>query len=311
MPATTAQARQAMNADAHGCWHWPERFDFFETTRLLRTGRNDPTVRRMADGLWRSVRTTQGAASVRLVVIPGHSVSAAAWGPGAGAAIAAVPSWLGLNRPPPDLPAHPVTDRLLRDHGGVRLADTGDVFEALVNIVLQQKVTWNEAACNWRRLVEALGETAPGPAGLLLVPSADRLRRTGVDQLVRLGVNRPQAMTLREIAFSADRLQRAAQLPTMEAARWLEHVRGVGPWTSAMTLGLRLGRPEPLVRGDYKLPHAVAWAFAGKARGDDGLMAGLLAPFAGQAFYVVRLLYAARVEAPRRGPKRQIRFGRY
>ena len=62
--------------------------------------------------------------------------------------------------------------------------------------------------------------------------------------------------------------------------------------------------------GDVHFPHTVCWAFANEPRGSDARMAELLAPFAGQAFRVLRLLYAARIEAPRRGPKREPRFGR-
>lgn len=64
-----------------------------------------------------------------------------------------------------------------------------------------------------------------------------------------------------------------------------------------MALGMRLGRPEPLVSGDLHLPHTVSWALAGEPRGSQARMAELLAPFDGVAFYIVRLLYAARIEA--------------
>jgi 3-methyladenine DNA glycosylase/8-oxoguanine DNA glycosylase len=221
-----------------------------------------------------------------------------------------VPGWLGLDEAPWQLPVHPVTDRLLHEHPGVRLTNTGAVFEALVNTVLHQQVTWIEAAHSWRRLVETLGAPAPGPARLYLPPTAAALRRAGVDRIVALGIGHLRARTLCEVAFAASRLQRAAVLPTESALRLLTRVRGVGPWTAAKVLGLRLGRPEPLVFGDIHLPHTVSWALAGEARGSDARMQELLAPFDGQAFRVVRLIHAAGIEAPRRGPKRAVRFGR-
>ncbi|MCB1772677.1 MAG: hypothetical protein KDI88_03610 [Gammaproteobacteria bacterium] len=298
-------------ADAHRTWPWPASpFDFFETTRLLRTGCNDPTVRRQPDGLWRTTQTDAGPATVRLLARPGQEIEALAWGEGAAQAVDRVPAWLGIDRDPPTVPSHPAVDRIRREHAGVRLNDTGDAFEALVNITLQQLVTWNEAAFNWRRLVETFGTTAPGPMPLRLPPTAQSLRRADPDRIAALGIHRQQANTLREIAFAATALQRALRLPTGEAASLLQQVRGVGPWTSAMALGMRLGRPEPLVSGDLHLPHTVSWALAGEPRGSQARMAELLAPFDGVAFYIVRLLYAARIEAPRRRPKRELRFGR-
>ena len=300
-----------MTPDAAQTWAWPARYEFFETTRLLRTGGNDPVVRREPDGLWRTARTEAGPATVRVRVEPEVAVRAEAWGEGAGTALAEVPAWLGLERPPWSLPPHPLTDRLLREHSGLRLNDTGDVFEALLITILQQQVTWEEAVFTWRRLVEELGEPAPGPAaGLRLIPTPRSLRASNEARLVALGIGRQRARTLLEVAFVAKGLQRAAELPSAAAARLLEKARGVGPWTSASVLGMRLGRPEPVLRGDVHFPHTVCWAFAGEPRGSEARMQELLAPFQGHAFQVLRLLYAARIEAPRRGPKREPRFGR-
>lgn len=299
-----------MQADAEHAWPWPPRYEFYETTRLLRTGRNDPTLRREPDGLWRTARLPSGPVTVRIRVAPGERIEARAWGEGAAEAIERVPGWCGFDRPAWSLPAHEVTDRLLRDHPGLRLTDCGDVFESVVNLALQQQVTWNEAAFFWRRLVEAFGTTAPGPAPLRLVPTPRALRAAGVERLMRLGIGRQRAVTLTEAAFSARGLQRAAALPTDQAAGLLQRLPGLGPWTAAMVLGQRLARPEPVVYGDIHLPHTVCWALAGEPRGSEAHMARLLAPFPGQAFQVVRLLFAARIEAPRRGPRHRIRFGR-
>lgn len=299
-----------MNADATHSWEWPAHYDFLETVRSLGTGGKDPTVRLRADGWWRTVRLPEGPATVRLSARPRERIEADAWGRGAEAALRSVPRWLGLDQPPWRLPGHPVTDRLLRERPGIRLNDTGDVFEALLITVLQQLVTWQEAAFVWRRLVERFGEPAPGPAGLRLIPTPRAIRAAGIDRLAGLGMERRKALVLHEVAFAASRLQRAAELPTDQAAALLQNVRGVGPWTSAMVLGARLGRPEPVVCGDVHLPHLVCWALAREPRGSDERMVELLEPFAGHAFRVVRLLSAAGITAPRRAPRREIRFGR-
>jgi len=173
-------------------------------------------------------------------------------------------------------------------------------------VILQQLVTWNEAASSWRRLCEELGEPAPDPAGLGLriAPTPEALRRAGQDRLRSLGVRHQQARALLEAARVAPSLQKVADLSTAEATRRLLSVRGIGPWSAAYLLGLRLGRPEPVLVGDYHLPSTVAWALAGEERATDERMLELLAPFEGHAFRVVRLLYAARITPPRHGPKR-------
>lgn len=290
-----------MTPDATSSWPLPVPYDFAETTRLLRTGPGDPTLRREADGFWRTAHTAQGPVTVRVTV--GADVQASAWGPGATAVMEDVPRWLGLHEPPWDLPAHPVVDRLLRAHRGLRSTDTRDVFEALVNTVLHQLITWEEAANTWRRLCRALGEPAPGPMALQLSPTPRAILAAGTIDLQAAGVGPGQARTLMAIARVAHALRRAADLPTDEADALLRKVRGVGPWTAGMALGARLGRPEPIPLGDFHLPDAIAWALAGEPRATDARMVELLAPFHGQAFRVIRLVSAARIEAPKRGPR--------
>jgi 3-methyladenine DNA glycosylase/8-oxoguanine DNA glycosylase len=214
-----------------------------------------------------------------------------------------VPRWAGLDEPPWALPAHPVVDRLLRAYSGVRLTDTRDVFEALVNTVLQQLVTWEHAAMTWRRLCERHGERAPGPIDMRLAPTPQAIRAAGTMHLQAAGVGLKQARTLVTVAAVAHAIRRAADLPTHEAAELLQKVRGIGPWTASMVLGMRLGRPEPIPVGDFHLPSTIAWALAGEPRATDARMLELLAPFAGQAFRVVRLVWAARIQPPRRGPR--------
>lgn len=288
--------------DASGTWPIAHPYDFFETTRLLRTGTRDPTVRREPDGLWRTAHTLHGPVTVRLRV--GSALQADAWGPGATTVMADVPRWVGLHEPPWDLPSHPRIDRLWRHHRGLRGTNTGDVFEALVTVVLQQLVTWEDAATAWRRLCLQFGERAPGPMDLRLPPTPAAVRAAGAARLHVVGVGFRQARTLMEVARTARALQRAADLPTEQAAELLQRVRGLGPWTAAMVLGGRLGRPDPIPVGDCHLPHTVAWALAGEPRATDERMVELLEPFRGQAFRVVRLLLAARIRAPRRGPRR-------
>jgi 3-methyladenine DNA glycosylase/8-oxoguanine DNA glycosylase len=287
----------------------PAPYDFVETVSSLGSGRYDPTLRLGPDGLWRATNTREGPATVH--VTAGTMLDARAWGPGAAAVMADVPRWVGLHEPAWALPSHPGVDPLMRSHRGLRSTDTRNVFEALVVTVLGQLVTWQEAARFWRRVCESLGEAAPGPVRLRVPPTPRALRAAGPGRVHALGVGLKQARTLMEVAFSAGALQRAADLATDDAMALLLHVHGVGLWTAATTLGDHLGRPEPIPLGDFHLPHIVAWALAGEPRGSDARMVELLAPFAGQAYRVIRLLGAAGVEAPKRGPRRAMHGARH
>ena len=279
-------------------------YAFEETTRLLRTGGNDPTFRRLDDGFISAHRFPTGSASL-CVRRDGDGLLAEAWGPGADEALDRVPRRLGLHEAPWRLPAHPKVDGWLKAQPGLRLTDTQDAYEALINIVPQQLVTWAEAAAGWRKLVEGLGEPAPGPHGLWVPPDPRVLKRAGTPVLQSFGIGAKRARVLIDVASRAHRLQEAVAMPTPEAQRRLQALPGIGPWTASSVLGMRLGRPEPIIEGDYHLPNTVVYAFTGEPRGTEAQMLELLAPFEGHAMRVLRLIHGARIKAPARGPKRE------
>ena len=105
------------------------------------------------------------------------------------------------------------------------------------------------------------------------------------------------------IAGVAHALRRAADMPTPDAAALLQKVRGIGPWTASMVLGLRLGRPSRFRSGTFICRRRSRGPCAGEPRATDARMMELLEPFGDQAFRVVRLVWAAGIEAPRRGPR--------
>ena len=66
-----------------------------------------------------------------------------------------------------------------------------------------------------------------------------------------------------------------------------------GPWTAAIAVARSYGWADAVPLGDYHLPHAVAWALAGQARGSDERMVSLLEPFRGHRWRVLQLIGAA------------------
>ena len=270
-------------------------------------GHHDRTMRVARGEVWRATRTPAGPATLRLRTGSGR-LDAAAWGAGAAWALEQVPELLGEDDDPGELGhAGGLVGELYRRHPGLRIPHTRAVFEALVPVVLEQKVTGREARDGYGRLLNALADPAPGP-GSLLLPLAPEAVTTAPSWLFhRCGVERRRASILGGAARVASRLEETTAMPPAEARARLRAVPGIGPWSSAEIATVALGDADAVPVGDYHIPSAVSWALAGEARGDDARMLELLEPYRGQRARVVRLILAAGIRAPRFGPKLAVR----
>jgi 3-methyladenine DNA glycosylase/8-oxoguanine DNA glycosylase len=285
----------------------PFPLDLDLTLGILRRGPRDRTIRFEGRTVWRATRTPDGAATLRLEQQAG-GLSAAAWGPGAAWALRAVPTLIGLDDDPAAFrPQHPLLDAIHRRHGGLRLGRTGAVFETLLPTVLEQKVPSVEAWAAYARLVETLGEPAPGDAGLMVPPSPTRLTATPYWALHRFGIERRKAEIIRNAASVARHLDAMVGLALPEARWRLLGLPGIGPWSASEIAIVALGDRDSVSLGDYNLPNTVSWALAGEPRGTDERMLGLLEPYRGHRARVLRLLAVAGITAPRFGPRMPLR----
>lgn len=289
------------------CFEPPLPVNLSLTLAPLRLGRFDPTVRLAHNEVWRASRTADGPATLHLRRCNGR-INCRAFGPGATLALKGAPALVGCDD---DLggfdPAHPAVARLHHRLPGLRLGRCGRVGDVLVQTVLTQKVTAAEAMRAWGRMARRYGGSAPGPAGLLLPPDPAALASIPYYELHPLGVERRRAVTVARSCARLDRLEEAAAMSPAEADRRLTALPGLGPWSAAVIRRLAFGDTDAVEPGDYNLPHLVAWNLAGTARGDDGRMLALLAPFAGHRGRVVRLLRAGGSRPPRFGPRRRLR----
>ena len=280
----------------------PRLYDFEETFRFLLVGPRDPTLRRGPGRLVRASRTPSGPVALDLARVA-EGVLAQAWGPGAEWALARVEPMLGLEDSVDGLSAPPGRlATLIRRGRGLRLGRTPFVFDALMAIVLQQRVAFRDAASAHRRLVGALDEAAPGPFDLRLPLLPRHWLALSSEDFRRAQVDGQRAATLRAVARRAGEVDATFGLPRAEARRRLAALPGCGPWTVEMTLGFALGDPDAVPVGDLHLPHLVAWALAGEQAGTDARMLELLEPFRGHRFRLIRLLYAAGITPPARPP---------
>lgn len=294
----------ASPASAHETVYRPRGpLDLRRTVAVLARGPGDPTMVTEGPVIWWAHRTPGGVATLALRQVRG-AVRASAWGPGAEHALAAVPALCGADDDTTgfDATRHPMVEELHRRLPGLRLSRTGQVFDALAQSVLEQKVTSLQAFRGWRHLVLRFGEAAPGPTPrpMHAAPSPAAWARIPSWAWHRAGVEPPQSRALVRAAARGERIEHAALRG--DADRVLQSLPGIGAWTSAETRIRSLGDPDAVSVGDYHLAHEVGFALTGH-RTDDAGMLELLAPWAGQRQRVIRLLRAGGPREPRRGPR--------
>ena len=260
-----------------------------------------------ADQAWRASRTPDGPATAR-VLLRGDEVIVQAWGPGAERELEQAPALLGEEDDRRGFaPQHPLIAELDRRFGGMRLGRSGAVMEALVPVIMEQKVIGLEARAGYSRLLRAVSEPAPGPADLLLPPAPERLAAMPYWAFHPFALERRRAEIVMRVARRAAWLEAGAGLGLALARARLGSIPGVGPWTTAEVAIVALGDADAVSVGDYHIPNMVAWALAGEPRGDDARMLELLEPYRPHRGRVVRLLETAGIVAPRRGPRLPLR----
>lgn len=254
----------------------------------------------------RATRTPHGPATQLLRAL-GNRVEVQAWGPGA--------EWLCERSPVligggddhgafPDVNAD-VSD-WHRRFPGMRVPCTQAVWEILVPVILEQKVTGSEAHQSFGALLRALAEPAPGPfehLGLVLPLDAEVVAGAPSHVFHACGVERKRSDTIRRAASYARRLQEAAELPLAEGRARLGALPGIGAWTVAEVAQTALGDADAVSVGDYHLKNWASWALAGEPRGSDERMLELLEPFRPHRGRVLRLIGAAGIRPPKYGPR--------
>jgi 3-methyladenine DNA glycosylase/8-oxoguanine DNA glycosylase len=284
--------------------------DLGQTLRPLSRGAADPTLVWDGAGVWRTVRTPLGPATLHLSRRRAV-IAATAWGDGAEWAIAAVPELLGGGDDPGDFDVsqNPFLHDSRRRNPGLRLLRTGLVLEAMIPAVFEQKVTGTEARRAWASLVRRHGDPAPGPApdGMRVFPSPRAWRLIPSWEWHTAGVDPQRSRTAIAAASVADGLERTLALGRggMEVLSKLRSVPGVGVWTAAETSQRAHGDPDAVSVGDYHLPAVVGWALIGRPVDDDGMLE-LLAPWAGHRQRVMRLIESSGFAKPRFGPRMTI-----
>ncbi|PZQ42922.1 MAG: 3-methyladenine DNA glycosylase, partial [Phenylobacterium zucineum] len=218
----------------------------------------------------------------------------------------ALPTLLGADDDPSGFePRHRLLAELYRQRPHWRLGRTASVWDALVPVVIEQKVTGQEATFGLRSLLARHGRPAPGPGealGLRAFPAAEEVRRIPSWEWLAMHIDPARSRALVGAARVAASLERVLPADPDGADARLRSLPGIGVWTSAEVRARALGDADAVSFGDYNVPRDVGWALAGVPLDDAGL-AELLEPYRPHRLRVQRLVGMAGISPPRRGPR--------
>lgn len=262
-----------------------------------------PSVEEVVDGVYRrSLRLPHGPAIVELAD-DGEAVRCAlalADSRDLGPAVARCRRLLDLDADPVAVAETLGPDALLGDLvravPGRRSPGAVDGAELAVRAVLGQGITVAAARTLAARLVEAHGTPLPTPHGGVthLFPAAVDLAAVDPASLPGPAVRRAALHDAVE-ALATDELTLDAGADRIEAARRLEAIRGIGPWTAAYVTMRALADPDVFLPGDVALRHAVTRR---GGPGDSRGMAVLATRWRPWRSYAVHHLWASLDAAP-------------
>lgn len=284
-------------------------FQLRTTFRLAAMGSRDLTCRITDDQISQTFVTPEGPAVLSAVVANGVA-DCTLRGDGAEYLAPRMADYFGASDSLAGFAPTGKVERLAKKFAGTKLPRGPVLFHRLVQIVLQQLVSWDDAAATWKSIVRTYGTPVADceqfdldlESELFFAPEPKRLAELGYYDIVACGAIPKQARLILHLAKHANRIERLSAEPP-KLIRFLEQIRGIGPWSIGYLRGFVLGEPDVLITGDYGIPHYVSWLLKGKPRSDDAEMETLLAPYAGHRFRVLHMIMQSGIKPPRYGPK--------
>ena len=280
----------------------------FETTLApLRRGRRDPCFHVVARGtVWRTSLLSSGPVTAKIVRVSTNAVRCEVWGGGAEQFLESCPALLGAHDDHCGFaPSEPTVAAAYRRFPHLRLGRTGQVLEALIPAVLEQRVPGADAFRSWRVLVSTFGTPAPGPGppGMRVPPAAQIWQEIPSWEFHRANVDPRRAQIVVNCARRAATLEQLVNQPVDQARAALTSLPGVGEWTAAETAQRAFGDADAVSVGDYHLAKMIGRTLVGQPV-TDAVMLELLEPMRPHRYRVVRVLEASGIAVePRRGPR--------
>ncbi len=158
----------------------------------------------------------------------------------------------------------PVMRDLIRRLGPCGLAESqkSDPFEALVQAIVWQQLSWKAALAIYRKFLGVFGdERCPRPAELAAAPDA-ALRAAGLSRM-KIGYLRDLAA---KVLDGTVRLEALGRLSDEEVVQTLTRIKGIGRWSAEMFLIFKLHRPDVLPVHDLGIAKAIQRAYRLRTR---------------------------------------------
>ena len=273
-------------------------------------GGGDPCLRiDAANRLRFAIDSPAGPAAVMLRH-EGESVQAEICGDGGEWMLPHLPALLGLDYQPPQIEGPRKLRAIARRYAGMRIPTLPSISLRLVQIVIQQLISYRDACTGWRQLVRRYGEPVPDQADLWFPPAPRVLRRLASSQFIECGVlpqhGRRIVASMRHASKLESLWNGGTSLGSVDrTCDLLRRIHGIGPWTIGFLRGAGLGDADAEVLGDYGHAKQVGHFFRGLKDADDQEMLRLLEPYRPHRFYVLTLLTKGAPVPPRRGPRHE------
>ena len=238
----------------------------------------DPTIRLRPGLAERATWTPEGPGSIRVTWRSGeHVANVETFGAGGNWPIDRAPQLLGATDDPSGFkPTSTVVSGLWARFSGDRVPRTETIWHDILWTIVQQRIRRQDAASQWRKLIEVVGEPAPGIEGLRTPPEPARLARVAPWSLRAFGIDSQRAHALIRLASYAPSLQRLVGETEEQSRRKLQTIKGIGPWTASCLSAFTFGNPDTVIVGDHGIPSLIASTLTGERRADDARMDELL-----------------------------------
>ena len=191
---------------------FPGAAGFWNTLAPLRRGPRDPCFQLDGDGtIWRTSLLPSGPVTAKISAATPDTAHCEAWGGGAEEFVEMVPELLGADDDASGfVPRHPTVAAAHQRLPHLRLGRTGQILEALIPAVIEQRVPGADAFRSWRVLVSKYGTSAPGPApaAMRVPPAAQVWRHIPSWEFHRANVDPSRAQTVVACARRAASLER-------------------------------------------------------------------------------------------------------
>ena len=214
---------------------------------------------------------------------------------------------LGLSYSPPSLQGPRALQAAAVRYQGMRLPQAPLLFPRIVQVMLQQLISYRDAAAGWRSLLRKHGQRLDDHDGLIVPPGAEQLKKLPEHDYVGCNILPQHGRRIAGVARHAKRIESTWQSEQPDRGErtcaLLSKLPGIGPWTVGFLSGSSMGLADAVMPGDYSLPAQVAWFFQRATEADDELMLRLLEPFQPHRYYALLLVIKAGNGPPRRGPR--------